>query len=961
MDRRRRLQSFLAILICAALGCKKKEDPAAAPPETPAPKTPAEIAEGLVGRKFEKTPELVALDEAEFLRKLGHERAPAPELVQLMRMIGWLKESADPEAETADVEGAQTWSFYSPSENRVYERKQFKNHPHTLPYDPAYREEHHRIMVVRAYVLALLRADRPRLPDEDAEALRWAKTETDASIAVSPLLVHARIAFYRTRAGGKAGGTDEEIANQILREEGNRDPKGTAQLRLSVLRSLCNRANHPNSDRSPYMHWLRRTWWVLGRMELAAAEGIECNPIGITQLDRMSYPAPDPPVRVRFHEANRWLDPSWKLVLETSLFRPSYPNRFALFEKGSRRIAVGWVRPLQRWSFGELPGERACGSGRVFLSGATAEEELQLIRQVARSVVVASPSTWEELEAFYSGATRLPTEADDAAALSRVAGGSEILEALPDACMRHPARAPEWIRQYLPALLEFLSRTDGVRGLHLFAFTPEVLSQAAWDAVIETVGSLLVCEDSGTGYNRRRSLVLRGSTQVIQSTEFWSSADSDFRSGAQMVAGFAFLQTKDPLLKTLAGLGDVVTEIAAVRWVEAEVRYLKSLVEEGECGGAASRARAGLERTRIESVRKALKKFADSLEGLAGVPAYSFESRDFRFSEYDLAPVLDGDALIVATNGLVAAFDVQEGKLLWKESHRLLSTVTALRVTADRVYIDGGSGLYCASRKDGKKLWQIGRPEKSWGWRVTGSLAIATGQPLTAYDLETGKRIWESSEGKILNIFGGDENGVVGDGEGGSVVCLDAKTGKKKWTLPGKGIHTIKGIRVLGGSVFVFRDSVTEVSLKTGKVVAEFAFVGTDVRLLDDAVVILRPQAFAVFDRMGVVRWTKEGAQLLDADAARCVAFAAGRVFVASMKDGRELWSRKLKMERKVRAVRVSGIVVVCDGDRAAALDVETGSQMWTLQIQSAFEFPSGDRVVFAGSSRITAVTAVKK
>jgi outer membrane protein assembly factor BamB len=195
---------------------------------------------------------------------------------------------------------------------------------------------------------------------------------------------------------------------------------------------------------------------------------------------------------------------------------------------------------------------------------------------------------------------------------------------------------------------------------------------------------------------------------------------------------------------------------------------------------------------------------------------------------------------------------------------------------------------------------------------------------VVAFDLTTGKRLWQTKTGLKLTGGPGVGDGLVVAGTGyGDIVALDAATGMQRWKAY---INSeVLAAPAIGGGVVVMR-------MADGRVVG--------LKVADGAQIWSAEQQVPKLSLRGTAK------PVIAGDVALC-GFDTGRVMALSLKDGSTLWdvvvsppSGKSEIER---LIDIDSAVKVADGDvyavtfqgRAARVDRDTGRVVWTRDISS--------------------------
>lgn len=220
------------------------------------------------------------------------------------------------------------------------------------------------------------------------------------------------------------------------------------------------------------------------------------------------------------------------------------------------------------------------------------------------------------------------------------------------------------------------------------------------------------------------------------------------------------------------------------------------------------------------------------------------------------SPVVTSKGVVLAVmqtegNSFLVCLDKKSGKELWKterkfetakESGDSYTTPHVLQIDgAETIVSWGADHLTGHSAESGELLWSCGgfNPEMKGMWRVIASSVVTDGIAVVPFergkslagvklggkgDITKSAMLWKSSE------IGSDSATPVGKGgyvyvlsdsgkDRGAVSCIEAKTGKIKWTssLP-KGAQVYYASPVLAGETFYFpREDGVVFSAKLGE------------------------------------------------------------------------------------------------------------------------------------------------
>jgi outer membrane protein assembly factor BamB len=190
--------------------------------------------------------------------------------------------------------------------------------------------------------------------------------------------------------------------------------------------------------------------------------------------------------------------------------------------------------------------------------------------------------------------------------------------------------------------------------------------------------------------------------------------------------------------------------------------------------------------------------------------------KDTLWWDLGTSPVLADGKVIVAVmqdgDSYLAAFDVKNGELAWKEprqferpeeSDQAYTTPEVVSIDGqDQLVVWGADHLTGHDLATGKMIWQCGgfNPNEEGYWRVIASAATEGGIAVVPYgrgnfvagvrlggegDVTKSARLWEK-EGRAI---GADVPAPVAKdgrayllGDKGRIACLDVKTGDEVWT-----------------------------------------------------------------------------------------------------------------------------------------------------------------------------------
>lgn len=163
---------------------------------------------------------------------------------------------------------------------------------------------------------------------------------------------------------------------------------------------------------------------------------------------------------------------------------------------------------------------------------------------------------------------------------------------------------------------------------------------------------------------------------------------------------------------------------------------------------------------------------------------------------YASSLLLHGGLLLVQLDlsgkGRLLGLDVKTGKTVWEEArtieHESWATPVVVKTGSRMEMITlAKPNVWSNDPATGKPLWSIpgtdGELAPSIAYAAGRVFAVSPGMPLTAYQLGSeAKKLWESdaSQPDVSSPIATDRF-VLTASSGGTVTCLDAASGKKKW------------------------------------------------------------------------------------------------------------------------------------------------------------------------------------
>ncbi|MCZ7402722.1 MAG: PQQ-binding-like beta-propeller repeat protein [Candidatus Methanoperedens sp.] len=182
-------------------------------------------------------------------------------------------------------------------------------------------------------------------------------------------------------------------------------------------------------------------------------------------------------------------------------------------------------------------------------------------------------------------------------------------------------------------------------------------------------------------------------------------------------------------------------------------------------------------------------------------------TKDLGF-ETDSSPVIVNDVLYIGTAFGISALDAKTGQELWKyHTDGFVKSVPA--VSNGVVYIGADDKkFYAIDAKDGTLIWMNDTALNGYtaSAAVVGNLVYAIPKDGTfyAFDSSNGKIVWSTLVGKIAESSPAIGEGIIAFGsDGGTIIALDAVTGKEKWIYDA-GVSDIMSSPVIAdGAIFI--------------------------------------------------------------------------------------------------------------------------------------------------------------
>ena len=255
----------------------------------------------------------------------------------------------------------------------------------------------------------------------------------------------------------------------------------------------------------------------------------------------------------------------------------------------------------------------------------------------------------------------------------------------------------------------------------------------------------------------------------------------------------------------------------------------------------------------------------------------------------DLAqPVIaDGQVFTVAPNGLVTAFDIENGKLNWQVTIETFSDdplpgiAGGLAVSSDKLFVHaGGQNFAALAVRDGARIWSVTSllPVRG-GPTIIGKDAVVItdldGNVLT-YGTGDGALIWRRAGLPVNTIvygapspaFSGNQLAIAG--YGGDISLLEASSGQITWSdslaafSPGTPLQSLADIRAHpvhdGGVIFAVSQAgqTAAFSARSGLLLWDQPIGGIEMPWLAGKslfLITIDGRLYALRRNDGVVRW----------------------------------------------------------------------------------------------------------
>ncbi len=241
-------------------------------------------------------------------------------------------------------------------------------------------------------------------------------------------------------------------------------------------------------------------------------------------------------------------------------------------------------------------------------------------------------------------------------------------------------------------------------------------------------------------------------------------------------------------------------------------------------------------------------------------------------------------------------------------------------VDGDRVYVADRSGAISAyALESGKRLWRTKTGlALSAGAGVGDGLVLAGSSEgrLVALEADSGKPRWEVDvPSEVLSVPRVYDDIVIVQTVDGTISALEAKDGKRLWLYD----RTVPVLTLRGTSTPLVEADVVIAGFANGKLVALDVHNGREIWSAPVAVPHGRTELQRIVDI--------DANPVIDAGVLYAGSFQ-GRLVAVSLQDGRMVWSRDMSTYAGI-AVDYS-LVVVSDADSELwALDRRTGRALW--------------------------------
>jgi outer membrane protein assembly factor BamB len=259
-----------------------------------------------------------------------------------------------------------------------------------------------------------------------------------------------------------------------------------------------------------------------------------------------------------------------------------------------------------------------------------------------------------------------------------------------------------------------------------------------------------------------------------------------------------------------------------------------------------------------------------------------------------------GKVFAADRQGVIAAFDQETGKLVWKQNLA--------------IYEEQGLRLSV------KKLWSKGVPAKIAGGVSVAYDTVFIGTEngnVIALDANTGEQKWiVSVKGEVLAKPAVESGVVVVNTGSGQVFALDSETGEQLWSyesdVPPLSLRGVSTPTAYSGGVMI--------GTATGKLVVNI--IGTGQTAWEQ--VISSASGVTELERIVDI-----DSQPLALNGMIYVISYDGTLAAVEVRSGRVVWKREYKSYRRLSAVGTS-LFVVDNNSNLYAIDTRSGVELWS-------------------------------
>jgi outer membrane protein assembly factor BamB len=931
----RRQTIFLALCLLAT-GCSKG-----------ASSGPQHEAEQLVGAAFARPPELVSLDRDAFVAKYVQDNRDSPARAAAMELAGLSKVATKVQADHCPIT-----AFYSPTDNKVYERAGGRSEP---VMTKAYWEAEAQSQRVQAFVFALLAERHPHLrlaAGGDEETASRLEASLDAKAA--ELVIQRRIdaVMADVRSIRDMADADDRKAAQWFAVVRGVSGSGTS-LRSTILLNMFREYGGGQPKE------VCATLPVMRMMARGALFGLMAGESAVDFIANPPLSDAGAPKRVFWVEPAGIL-PGWTCLGQGAL--TPYIG-YVTFEKAGRKAVLLCSGPmflsLQMFSAVQpRPAGGVYGRFVVFAFGLEQDEAAAAIGNALKRVVLTSVARISDVEALRSFS--LPDAAADETALR--SPGRDLAELLPAACRRHPDKMAAWIAALLPAWLDAVGDEklfERELSIWFLGLTPTATSPEAWESFVSALAAQITL--SAPQKLAERSIpcqiylkTARGKLRDHAVAVSWSALP-DFDGIARHFV--PELRDRPPSdTAHLQVLRARVRAAAVAKWYAwCRDELLRHIAGVGTPDQARALATKYRDATTDAGARQAMEQVITEATGAFGSELWRFEDREFSHSTV----LAVGTTLFAARRGSLLAIDLRNGAVRWRMS--LPGTDPALHDAGGSIVVAHCGDELIALRADGQKAWQTPLRSEHAAVAIGPSCVVHGSKPVVAVSPTTGKQLWSYVQDAYA--LHSDTDAVL-VAKGGDVVCLDARTGKLRWSTP--ITDTPRRVVRDGGALFIIGDrALWMLDASTGKTVWQSE---PGVRLAvsrQHVAVIGHTDSFAILDRnTGGQLWRSQH-EFLDLNDQSCLWQGGIETICSEAGSGRERWRARGASSTAGRAFHFGSTVVV-PGRQTVGLDAATGVVRWRFDggvIGDEGACATEDSVVVFNTLRLAviAVRAVKR